>query len=346
MVVKYRSLSIIIADMKKFLSRRNIILLVIAGLLLGGWWYQSKSKSKSKDIRTAEVTRGTVEEVISVSGEVKAENKAILNFPVPGKLGYVKVSEGQKVVKGQALMGLDSRDIAVAEVAAYYNYLAADANAKEVEDSVKDHDKDETFAQKNDRVAAQTARDKAYDAWQTAKRAYINTSLVAPFAGVVTSLTTTVAGDTVGVTDGLTVVDPQGLYFEIEVDESDIGKIKPEQPVQIKLDAFAGEQFEGKLDKIGFEARLSTTGATVFPVWVVFPETAMEMLRLGMNGDAEIVLQKRENVLNLPIEAIVDGEVTLAGELAQTVKVETGLESDTEVEITSGLQEGAEVVIK
>ena len=332
--------------MRKWMTRRNVVLLGVILLLLGGWWYQNKSKSKSKELRIEEVTRGTIEEVVSVSGEVEAEKKAVLNFPLAGKLGYVRVSEGERVAKGQALMGLDSRDVGAAEVAAYYKYLAADANAKEVEDSVKGHDKDESFVQKNDRVAAQTARDIAYDAWQTAKRAYANTSLTAPIAGIVTGLTTTVVGDTVGITDGLTVVDPQSLYFEIEVDESDVGKIRLNQPVQISLDAFESEEFSGIVQKIGFESRLSSTGATVYPVWVVFSPEALSKLRLGMNGDADIVLQRKENVLKLPIEAVVDGEVTLTGEPEKKVKVETGLESEMEVEITSGLSEGVKVVVR
>ena len=91
--------------MRKWMTRRNVVLLGVILLLLGGWWYQNKSKSKSKELRIEEVTRGTIEEVVSVSGEVEAEKKAVLNFPLAGKLGYVRVSEGESVAKGQALPG-------------------------------------------------------------------------------------------------------------------------------------------------------------------------------------------------------------------------------------------------
>src|SRR3989344_4147556 len=137
-----------------------------AGFLavIGVFWTWSRNKNGSdKNIRIVEVLRKDVVQTLTLSGKIAAEREAKLRFLSAGKLGYVKVKEGDIVKKGQALMGMDSRDLAAAETAAYYRYVAADANAKEAEDLVRGDDKDETFAQKNDRVAAQTARDKAYE---------------------------------------------------------------------------------------------------------------------------------------------------------------------------------------
>lgn len=328
--------------MRKFLNKRNVIVLIVL-VLVGGWWYKSlKNKKAEKDkIRIVNVERKDIVSRLTVSGKIEAERKVVLNFSSSGKLGYVKVSEGGVVKKGQYLMGLDMGDLDAAERAAYFNYLAADANAKEIEDGVKGHDSDETFVQKNDRVTAQTSRDKAYDVWLLAQRAKRNANLISPIAGVIVNLTSNVVGDTVGIGDGVTIIDPESLYFETEVDESDLNQVKIGQEVEVVLDAFANKKITGQVDKIGFEARVSSTGATVFPMWIT---VGSEGLRLGMNGDAQILLEKRAGVLVLPFEAVVDGQVeTIDG---RKLKVEVGLESETEIEIIGGLNEGDRVVIK
>jgi len=55
-------------------------------------------------------------------------------------------------------------------------------------------------------------------------------------------------------------------------------------------------------------------------------------------------LGRAENTLYLPYEAVIDGEVTLPG--GEKKKVETGLETDTDIEIKAGLNEGEKVVVK
>jgi hypothetical protein len=65
-----------------------------------------------------------------------------------------------------------------------------------------------------------------------------------------------------------------------------------------------------------------------------------------MNGDAKIILAIKDNVLKLPVEAIVDGEVMPANQEKKKVKVVTGLEGDTDTEIVSGINEGDKVVIQ
>jgi HlyD family secretion protein len=145
----------------------------------------------------------------------------------------------------------------------------------------------------------------------------------------------------------VTIVDPESLYFSAEVDEQDVGKVAVGQAVKVKLDSFEGQVFSGTIADIGFEAQTSSTGATVFPVKMKFEKEALEKLRIGMNGDAEIIFEVKENVLKLPVDAVVDGEVVQkSGDEEKTVKIETGIEGETEVEIMSGLNEGDKVLVK
>ncbi|TSC85483.1 MAG: HlyD family secretion protein [Microgenomates group bacterium Gr01-1014_16] len=324
------------------MRKRWLIIGAIFLAVIGFFWIRNRNKNAAnKSVKTVAVERKDVVQTLTLSGKVAAEREAKLRFLSSGKLGYIKVKEGDVVKKGQSLMGLDQRDLAAAETAAYYSYIAADANAKEAEDLVKGHDKDETYVQKNDRVAAQTARDKAYEAWQTAIRAKQNGNLVAPIDGVVVNVSVNVSGETVGVTDGVDIVDPESLYFDTEVDEADLNKIVEGMEARVKLDAFAGRDFEGTILKIGYETRVSDTGATVIPVRV---KLSNMNLRVGLNGDATVVTGEAKNVLTLPIEAVVDGKVENAE--GEKINVETGLEGETDIEIRSGVKEGDKIVIR
>jgi RND family efflux transporter MFP subunit len=333
--------------MRKFLTKRNMLILVIL-LLIGGWWWNGQNKAKNgKEIREASVTRGEVVSSISVSGEITANKKAILNFSSTGRVSYLGVSEGDEVKKYQLLAYLDPGDLETAVTRTYYAYLSADANAKKIEDDMKNKGASETFAEKNTRVAAQTVRDTAYDAWLAAQRAVRNAKLTAPFAGKVTAMTFDAVGDTATVTDGITIVDPESLYFSAEVDEQDVGRVGLGQTVKVKLDAFDDQVLSGEISDIGFVAQTSSTGATVYPVKMAFGKEMLSKLRIGMNGDAEIIFEVKENVLKLPLEAVTDGEVmqkTESGE--KSVKVETGIEGELDIEIISGLQEGDKVLVK
>ena len=84
-------------------------------------------------------------------------------------------------------------------------------------------------------------------------------------------------------------------------------------------------------------------GATVYRVRIKLDQNELGDLRIGMNGDARIILREETGVLVLPLEAVVDGEVVLTSGLKK--KIETGIEGETVVEIKSGLNEGDQVVI-
>lgn len=326
--------------MRKWFTWKRVIFVAIllVVLVFGLNWFKNRSKGPGYEVITA--TRKALTEVLSVSGKVEAAKKAVLRFPSTGRIAYVGASEGDKVSAGKLLLSIDTGNLESAVTEAYYKYQAADASAKKTEDLVKGHSSDETFAQKDDRVTAQTIRDIAYDNWLEAKRNLRDAYLYAPFAGVVSGMTTNTVGVSVSVTDGATVVDPTSLYFAIEVDENDLGKIRPGQKTVVNLDAFE-DNFEGEISTIGFETVISKSGATVLPVKVTIPTDWTTKLRLGLNGDVDIVLQTVNGALVLPIDAVKGDEVTL--ENGDKRKVEVGIVTDTEIQIKSGLNEGEKV---
>ncbi|HSV32447.1 MAG TPA: efflux RND transporter periplasmic adaptor subunit [Atribacteraceae bacterium] len=135
----------------------------------------------------------------------------------------------------------------------------------------------------------------------------------------------------------------------VPVNEIDIPRVRIGQEAFITLDALPGERFLGEVTNIAFEGKVIDNIVT-FEVTTHVPNPD-GILRTGMTADVEIVLERRENVLLLPLEVLQEGPegsnvLLLDGEgNAVTRQVRTGLRSETLVEIMDGLREGEEVVL-
>lgn len=101
------------------------------------------------------------------------------------------------------------------------------------------------------------------------------------------------------------------LTFDINIDELDIANIKVGQDVSITADAFANERFSGVVDKISVVGT-SSQGVTTYPVTIVVNSENKDMLIPGMNVSANIVIEKSENVLRIPVSALRRGNVVIA----------------------------------
>jgi multidrug efflux pump subunit AcrA (membrane-fusion protein) len=177
-----------------------------------------------------------------------------------------------------------------------------------------------------------------------------NTSLYAPFAGVLVSAPTEVAGTIASATDAFLIVNPETMYFSADVDESDISKVKDGMTALIKLDAYPEVEIPVVVNRIAFQSSEASTG-TVFGVEFRLPQAFDSVeYRLGMNGDAKISIAKKEDVLHVPVRAITEREnkkyvEVKVGDKTEQREVETGLEDDTNVEIISGLEPTNQVLI-
>lgn len=155
--------------------------------------------------------------------------------------------------------------------------------------------------------------------------------------------------------DALAVIyDLSSLKFTMNVDEMDISKIRVGQEVNITATALNDKQYKGVIEKVSLNST-SSNGVTTYPISVVIEEFDGSLLP-GMNVDAEIVVQKVENVLAVPVSAVQRGNVVYvkgtkenadddAPEGYKTVKVETGISNSSVIEIKSGLSEGDSVYL-
>ena len=101
-----------------------------------------------------------------------------------------------------------------------------------------------------------------------------------------------------------TVADGKQLEFPVSIDELDIAKIKVGQPVNVTIDALTStvlKPLEGEVSKIAIEGT-SSNGVTTYPVTIKVKNP--DLLRGGMNANAEIMVENKKGVLLVPIEAV------------------------------------------
>lgn len=330
--------------MKKLFKKKWIrVGLVVTLLAVAAIVFFSIRGKKSVD--SAVVQKGEIKEELILTGAVKADRHVVLYFPTGGKVSGVYVKEGQWVKRGQALTSLDKTVLNSAYQQALNNYRNYQAAAENTLDMVKDHSSDESYAQKATRTAAEVARDNAYDAVRASEYNLRNSTLTAPFDGLISSLPFPNPGVNVNLTDAqVEILDPASIYFEVEADQSEVTSIKEGASVEIVLDSFRDKVFSGVVSFVSFTPEANQV-STIYKVKVNLDKKALEgsSPRIGMSGDARFVISEKSDTLYVPVGFVnsdKDGKYVNLGKPGNKVRVTTGIESDDSVEILTGVAEG------
>jgi HlyD family secretion protein len=152
-------------------------------------------------------------------------------------------------------------------------------------------------------------------------------------------------------TELASVADMSDLIFKGTVDEIDVGKIAVGMPCRIKVGALPDRAVTGRLSRISPQAQKSE-GATLFDVEIELDPDQGVLLRAGYSANSDVVIREKTGILLIPERLVLfENDATfveLPGEGPEAeprkVAVELGLSDGLNVEITSGLAEGDEVV--
>jgi HlyD family secretion protein len=187
------------------------------------------------------------------------------------------------------------------------------------------------------------------------------TDIVAPIAGVVTRLPVQEGEMVVMGIQGqlgttlMTISDLAAIDAEVKVAEADVLRIALGQPASVTLEAISGIPFTGRVVEVGASALPVTgTGAAAREIRVkVRLDQPDQRLRPGLTCDAEILTAERQNVLAVPLQAVVvrtgadgkegTGVFVLNGRTVRFQPVTTGLIGGLDIEV-GGLGEGTPVV--
>lgn len=143
------------------------------------------------------------------------------------------------------------------------------------------------------------------------------------------------------------LISTDRFWLKAEIDELDIAGVSEGQTATLVFDAFDGEEYEGKVEKVSALGQ-NVNGVTKYTVTISVP--GIEKVKTAMSATAKIVTDERTDVLLVPVDAIqtVDGEkyvTVVRGETQESVPVTLGLVNNTQAEVTEGVSEGDKVVV-
>ncbi len=318
---------------KKILIILGIVLVVIVVVVIN----VLKSGEKTYTVQAEEVKKSDITSLVTANGKLSPRTDVKISAYVPARIDQLPVKEGDMVQKGQLLVQLDDTEYRAATNQAKAQLNSAEANLEQAQ-LVYDRQKglfEKKLSSQEQYDLAATELKKAEAEHQQAqanldqsKYALSKTTITSPMDGMVTSLNAEV-GEIVMIgtmnnpgTVIMTVSDMSEIETEVDVDETDIAEVKLEQEVKVKIDAFPDTTFKGKVSEIGHTALISGLGTqdqvTNFLVKVVLLDNVPN-LRPGMSASVDITTQHRNDILSVPIPAVVMRE-----EKSDSLKVKKG----------------------
>src|SRR5215813_20960 len=261
--------------------------------------------------------RRDIASIVKATGVIKPRVGAEVRVGsrISGVVKRLYVQIGDVVAKGQLLAELDDRDLiarrdeaaaALHQAEANLGYAAADLQRKRelaAAGGVAAADLD--FAQRALAVAEQqVVGGRASLAFAATQLEYAR--IVAPIPGVVASVSTQ-EGETVAASFAaptfVTLLDLQRLEVWAYVDETDIGRIQRGQPARFTVDTYGDQEFAGRVTAIYPQAEIRDNVVNYITV-VRFDAPRDRILRPEMTTTVRIALERREQVLALPLRAV------------------------------------------
>lgn len=322
----------------------GVIALIIVGA--GYMWWQKKSAVEP--VKTVQPAYRDLVATLEFSGFVDAHERVSLRFSAGGKVVYLGAKEGETVKKGQTLASLDRRSV--------QKTLEKKLNTYEDQrltfENAKDDRKDRTLNAEEQRLAQQDQIDleQAVLDLEIQNLSVQDYTLTTPISGILIQSPVSVTGVNVLATETFEVVNPDTLFFKVLVDEVDIDQVHLGQRAMVQLDAMPDKTYAAEVSDISYTIAQASSG-TVYPIELTFLDPVnITQQRLGMNGEAQLVLEEKVNVLSVPIETLITRNGTTLVNVqrnGETVEqeIKTGLETEEYIEVLSGLTTDDQVVL-
>ncbi len=207
--------------------------------------------------------------ILTASGYLVARKQSVVSSKIQGRISSLRVEEGSIVNAGDILATLDNEDAqaSIVKAKADIEYAKADlAEAQRQEKLQEDLYRSRVVSQdaldaakaKVNLAAAAIQQDKATLDLQ---QAYLDfTTVRAPFAGVVVKKMTEVGESVAPIPPGVNIstssgaivaiADMNSLEAEVDVNESNVSQLQPNQPAEIQVQAIPGHTYKGVLRQV------------------------------------------------------------------------------------------------
>jgi len=327
-------------------KNRVIIVLILVAAGWGGYtYYQNKTSKPIVTGTTVAVERGDIASTASATGTISAVNSVDVSSRITGLIKQVNVKENDQVKAGQVLIVLDDTSLR--------------SQLNQVKSQLANAEVTYVRSQRLASIGGESIQQLDTDRmnYEVAQAAYDNSSsqleytvIAAPIDGQVIGKPIP-AGQTVapGISNPmvlLTVADLSKMQIQVQVDETDIGRVKLGQKVDFTVDAYPGKTFTGTVTLIS-EKAVVQQNVIYYTVYVDVDEQ-QGLLFPTMTARVTIKVGESKNTLMVPLSAVkeIKGQKyiqIMVDDKPQSVQVQLGLASDEKVEVLSGVKEGDKV---
>jgi HlyD family secretion protein len=382
------------SEKKSFFKRRKkaiIIFAVIAFIAILIIFNLQSQREKSLKVTVEKVKNENLTSITSASGEVKPKKNVNISAHVAGRIVKIGVEEGQRVKEDDFLLKLDSiqyeamadRDRALIS-SHKADLIRAEATLKKDERYYERQKKlydeklisEELLESANAQYEISKAQhqailfqiEQAQASLESTLDTLSKTIYNSPIDGIITSLRVE-EGEIamIGTMNNpgtilMTIADLSVMEVEVEVDETDVIGVEIGHRAEVRVDALPDQTIEGKVTEIGSSALQQTTASQEskdFKV-IITLENPPESLKPGLSASADIITAEKQDVLAVPISALVlrekeeenskngeqeEGVYVIENSRVKFFPVEKGIMGEMMIEIISGLEEGQEIVV-
>jgi HlyD family secretion protein len=333
-----------------------VIILVVLAMSFNRGQDPIKVSAIFPEIRTVEHTVSNTR-----AGTIDACRRSKMSPAIGGHIDSLPVKEGDEVKKDQVLLELWNKEAKARVQAAEMNAkqvcilsARAEKNAqRKTELRQKDlASEDETEIAVSNAASQSAACDAALANVKVTQASLERTMLIAPFDGVVAEiegeLGEYVTPSPVGVATKPTVdlIDSSCIYISAPIDEIDAPEVHSGMKARIMMDAFGDQEFPATVRRVApYVLDLEKQARTV-EIEAVF-DNPDKVLLPGYSADIEVIIDRSENTLSIPTQAVMRDNFIYLIDSEKLVKkqIEVGLSNWQYTEVTKGLTIEDQIVL-
>jgi HlyD family secretion protein len=328
------------------MSRRSKVwlLVVIAVLVTGGLvaFRINRKRHAGTEVKLEQVTRRDLVSSVTASGKIEAKTSVDISADITGRIIDIAVREGDLVKRGQFLLQIDPAQYQAAVARAEGVVASTQATLLQTkatrDQAQRAWDRAQQLTKLGTNLIAPETAEQAHTALDVAEANYQSTKaqleqsraslqeakdnlsktrLTAPITGRVVRLAVeegeVAVPGTFSRETGLlmTIADLSVILAKVEVDETDVVRLTPNDSVEVTIDAYRDTTFWGRVTKISHSAKLtptetasgSTDRAVDFDVEVTMRNPPAD-IRPDLSCTARIITDTRQHALSVPIIAL------------------------------------------
>ena len=306
-----------------------LIVLVLVAVGVGAGVYTMRNNRAEPAVTTQQLSRGDIVDTVGATGTLEAVETVDVGTQVSGVVRELYADFNSIVRKGQMIAKLDPSLIETQIEQQTANVVRAEADLERLKVGAADARQklsrarelaERSLIPKTELETAEVnvksadAQIRSSEAALTQARAQLNnqrvnlgyTNIVAPIDGIVISRNVdqgqTVAASMNAPTLFVLAADLTKMQVVANIDEADVGRMRPGQHVTFRVDAFPNDTFTGTVQQVRLQPAVVQNVVTYSTV-IAVPNTELK-LKPGMTANVNIEIARRSNALRIPNAAL------------------------------------------